>query len=220
MKAFKGFNQDLTCRDFQYEVGKTYKIDTDPIRCTENGFHSCLNPLDIFGYYNPSTSKFHEVEANGKVDKSDDDSKIASSEIKIGAEMSIKSLIDISIKFIFEKCKKTKLKHATGDRSASSATGDQSASSATGYQSASLTVGDYSISKIVNSEDIQSKNSGAIGWGINTRVSATKGNWLVLAEWDKDNKNIIKIHSVKVDGKKIKADTLYKIENGKFVIAD
>ena len=51
-------------------------------------------------------------------------------------------------------------------------------------------------------------------------MSATKGNWLVLAEWDKDNKNIIKIHSVKVDGKKIKADTLYKIENGKFVIAD
>lgn len=48
--AFKAFNEDFTCRDFQYEVGKSYHIDGE-IEICKRGFHACKNPLDIFEYY-------------------------------------------------------------------------------------------------------------------------------------------------------------------------
>jgi hypothetical protein len=41
----------------------------------------------------------------------------------------------------------------------------------------------------------------------------------VLSEID-DNYNVLCVKTVKVDGKKIKADTWYKLEGGKFVIAE
>ena len=61
IKGFKGFDKDLKCRDFQYEVGKEYETDKKPIRCTENGFHLCTEPLDVLSYYDPANSIFHEV---------------------------------------------------------------------------------------------------------------------------------------------------------------
>lgn len=60
LKGYKGFNKDMTCRGFQYEVGKTY--ETDEAKMCESGFHACENPLDCFGYYSPATSKYCEVE--------------------------------------------------------------------------------------------------------------------------------------------------------------
>jgi hypothetical protein len=61
IKGFKGFDKDLKCRGFQYEIGKEYETDKKPIRCTSNGFHFCENPLDIFSYYPPSSCRFAEV---------------------------------------------------------------------------------------------------------------------------------------------------------------
>lgn len=61
MKAFKGFNKDLTCRGFQYEEGKEFH--TEKAECCEEGFHACEYPLDCFGYYSPAQSVFHEVES-------------------------------------------------------------------------------------------------------------------------------------------------------------
>ena len=57
MKAFKGFNKDLTCRGFQYEEGKEFH--TEKAECCEEGFHACEYPLDCFNYYNPAQSVFH-----------------------------------------------------------------------------------------------------------------------------------------------------------------
>lgn len=64
MKAYKGFNKDMTCRDFQYEVGKTY--ETDEADLCNSGFHACENPLDCFRYYSPGKSKYCEKEGRGK----------------------------------------------------------------------------------------------------------------------------------------------------------
>ena len=47
-------NLDMTCRGFQFEVGKTYKIENDkPLElCTDSGFHFCKRFVDVFAYYN------------------------------------------------------------------------------------------------------------------------------------------------------------------------
>ena len=125
IKGYKGFNPDMTCRDFQYEEGKDYEETGDIMACS-NGFHFCLHPLDVFGYYPPAIvgmNKFHEVEGTGDMDADTDDTKIACSKIHIGAELSIKSIVDAAVKFTFEKCKWKKGKSATGYRGAASATG-------------------------------------------------------------------------------------------------
>ena len=145
IKGYKGFNPDLTCGDFQYEEGKDYEETGDIMACG-NGFHFCLHPLDVFGYYPPAIvgmNKFHEVEGTGDMDVDMDDTKIACSKIHIGAELSIKSIVDAAVKFTFEKCKWKKGKSATGFQGAASATGFQGAASATGDYSAASATGNY-----------------------------------------------------------------------------
>lgn len=92
MKAFKGFNKDLTCRGFQYEEGKEFH--TEKAECCEEGFHACEYPLDCFGYYSPAQSVFHEVELSGDMDRRSDDTKVCATDIKIGARRLI-HIIDV-----------------------------------------------------------------------------------------------------------------------------
>ena len=144
--AYKALNKDMTCRGFQYKEGETYKHDGRVAPC-ESGFHSCENPIDIFKYYNPGVSVFHVVEVSGEIARHEEDSKVASSEIKIGVAINLHDLIGASVNFMFaSKYIKKTSKHSTGDRSASSATGDRSASSATGFGSASSATGYRSAS--------------------------------------------------------------------------
>ena len=99
-KCYKGFNPDMTCRDFQYEEGKEYEVDGE-IACCENGFHACEDPLDCFQYYAPGQSVYHEVEQSGKISrKSGGDSKIASSKIKIGAKIDIAKIVNLHFDFV------------------------------------------------------------------------------------------------------------------------
>ena len=151
MKAFKGFNKDLTCRGYQYEEGKEFH--TERAECCDTGFHACEYPLDCFGYYDPAHSVYHEVELSGEMDKSGDNTKVCATDIKIGARLSIAGLVKMAIDFTMSKVNKeagSDERHgfasATGDYGASSATGDYGASSATGYKGASSATGDYGAS--------------------------------------------------------------------------
>ena len=88
MKTYKGFNKDMTCRGFQYEEGKEYEHD-GKVKACGAGFHACEDPIDCFGYYPPATSVYHEVEQDGDISKGTDDTKIASSIIKVGARLDV-----------------------------------------------------------------------------------------------------------------------------------
>ena len=160
MRAFKGFNKDLTCRGYQYEEGKEFH--TERAECCDTGFHACEYPLDCFGYYDPAHSVFHEVELSGEMDKSNDNTTVCATDIKIGARLSIAGLVKMAIDFTMSKVNKeagSDERHgfasatgdygassATGYKGASSATGDYGASSATGYKGASSATGNYGAS--------------------------------------------------------------------------
>ncbi len=215
MKSYKGFNKDMTCRGFQYEVGKEYEQGGEIVACSK-GFHACEYPLDCFGYYEPSKSVFHEVEQSGEISKDSGDTKVASSKIKIGARLDIAGLVKASIEYIKERAVKTKSNHSRAEKKANSATGDGSANSATGYGSANVTTGSDSTNAGMGEANI------SIGWGKDNKCKGKVGSYLVLSEWgDFDGKNypLIGAVMVKVDGKEIKEDTYYTLKNGKAVEA-
>ena len=135
MKAYKGFNRDMTCRGFQFEEGKTYE-EQEAVLC-EKGFHACENPLGCFGYYAPATSVFHEVELEDVCERREEDTKVAGKKITIGARLDIAGMVKATVDFVFSKADWSKKEtHATGDQCAASATGYKGAASATGDQGA------------------------------------------------------------------------------------
>jgi hypothetical protein len=68
--AFKGFNIDennnLNCRGYIIEVGKTYNINTE-IKLCNNGFHFCWDIKNVHNYYNLLQSVVCKVEILGDV---------------------------------------------------------------------------------------------------------------------------------------------------------
>lgn len=218
IKSYKGFNKDMTCRGFQYEEGKEYE-ESNALVC-ENGFHACEYPLDCLSYYSPSESVYHEVEQSGKLSKKSDDTKVASTKIKIGAKLSIAGLVEAAIEYTKERVKPEAdsddykgASSATGDYGASSATGNCGASSATGYKGAS---------------SAESPNSVAVAWGYKGKAKGVKGSFLVLADWkckgnesssywEEDMWELKDAVMVRVDGETIKEDTWYTMVDGKVV---
>jgi len=103
MKAYKGFNNDMTCRGFQYKEGATYT--TDMAKVCDCGFHACESPIDCLVYYEPSKSVYHEVELGGEIDRqSGGDTKVAATKIKIGAALSIPALCKATFEYVRSKC--------------------------------------------------------------------------------------------------------------------
>ena len=94
--AYKGMNSDMSCRDFYYEIGKTYKIDK--VKLCEIGFHACLNPIDVLDYYPQSIkSRYFKVKLSGEITKCDmGDTNVAATEITILEEINIKELRNIT----------------------------------------------------------------------------------------------------------------------------
>jgi len=199
--GFKGFDKNMQCRGFQFEEGKEYETET--AEACKSGFHACEYPLDVFGYYDPANSVFHTVEQSGNTDKNNEDSKVASTKIKIGARIDIKGLIKASFEYVKERCTNSEVgkdnSALTGGDSSALTGGDSSA--LTGGDSSALTGGNYSV---------------VYGCGIEAKVRGGIGAVLALDEFD-ENYNLVKVHVKAVDGKKIKANTFYTLKNGKFV---
>ena len=107
--AYKGFDKDFKCRDFQYEVGKTYEMDGN-IKCCNRGFHACESPMEVFDHYDMLTSRFAAVEQSGKIDKEDNSTKVCSSRIKIKAELKLADIINLGVEWLKEITAPSKIK--------------------------------------------------------------------------------------------------------------
>ena len=224
MKCYKGFHKDLSCKDFQYEVGKEY--ETERAEICEEGFHACEFPLDVLRYYNPADSRFCEVELDANEQKGDD-SKRVGKKIKIDAEIGLSGLVKAGVKFILEKADFENAKATntgdcsaamnTGDRSAATNTGDRSAATNTGYCSAATNTGYCSAATntgYCSAATVEGKESIAIVTGYGSKARGKRGCWLVLTERDREM-HILGVQAVKVDGETIKEDVFYTLSGGK-----
>ena len=234
MKAYKGFSADMTCRGFKYEEGKEYKTGTAKV--CESGFHACEHPLDCLGHYAPGDgSVYHEVELGGKIDKrSNGDTKVAATKIRIGARLSIAGLVKAAIDYTWSRVRPeakadedngaasatgfSGAASATGDSGAASATGDSGAASATGFRGAASATGDRGAASAENPTAI------AVAWGICGRAKGVKGSHIVLADW-----RLIKSFAgwyfhgakmVRIDDKTYMSDTWYTMKDGEIVKAE
>ena len=211
IKAYKGFDKDLSCRGFKYEVGKEYE-ETGDIKACEKGFHACPYPLDVFSHYTPAWSRVCEVEQSGKIDDSESD-KVCSSKIRIGAELDIRGLVKAAVSYVKERC--TNECNAEPGKPASA--GDCGAVTAGDYGAA--TAGDRGAAT-ARGKALTGSNGVSVARGKNVQVKGGIGAILVIAEERDDTYDIVDWKAVVVDGEVVKADTWYRLENGELVEVD
>ena len=161
MKTYKGFNKDLKCRDFQYEIGKEY--EEKEVKVCEKGFHACTNPLNVLQYYPPCyENRYCEVEQDGDFSENDD-SKIASTKIKISNEISLEELIQAAV----DKSGESEIYSVnTGDHTVAENAEKYSMALNKGYGSIATNVGHYSLTTTIKSFTIAA-NTGdcSVAWG-------------------------------------------------------
>ena len=195
MKAFKGFNKDLTCRGFQYKVGETY--EEEKAELCRTGFHACESPVDCLQHYKPATSVYHEVELEEVSYEKDTDTKCVGKKITIGTEIGIPEICRLTFEYVKEHC--------TNENNA-----------VTGKPA---TAGKYGAATS-RGKSATGKQGLSVARGNNVRVKGGLGAVLVIAEENDDDYSVKDFATAIVDGKDIKADTWYKLENGKLVEVD
>jgi hypothetical protein len=224
--AYKGFDKNLQCRGYQFEVGKTF-THTGKVQACSGGFHSCENPLDVLDYY-PLDSRFAVVKASGRIDR--EGNKLASASIEIQAELKLPEFIGAAVNYIKAACnfESKPVDCASGDSSQLAASGDYSKLAASGYSS-KLAASGYSsqlaasgdYSKLAASGDYSQlaasgKSSIAMAASHSCRAKAGELGCIVLSRWVESEKRYRV--SVGYVGENIKADTWYEVNaTGEFV---
>ncbi|MCV6657242.1 hypothetical protein N8D71_08555 [Salmonella enterica subsp. enterica serovar Typhimurium] len=237
--TFKGFNKELKCRDFQFEIGKTFHHDGKVGACG-SGFHACECPFDVFSYYSPADSRFAETISFGITDRKEDgDTKIASASITIKAELTLPQFIQRGIEWIWSKIDKSLEQQImcgncsaatntgnwsaatnTGNRSAATNTGNRSAATNTGNCSAATNTGNCSAATNTGNRsaaEVSGSQSVAAAFGIEGKARASEGGAIVLCYRDEDGE-LIHIRASKVGENGIMPNTWYQLnEDGEFV---
>ncbi|EFT9123128.1 hypothetical protein I5X47_003612 [Salmonella enterica] len=210
--TFKGFNKDLTCRDFQFAIGETFHHDGKVEACG-SGFHACECPFDVFSYYPPAESRYAETISFGVIDREEEgDTKIASASITIKSELTLPQFIQRGIEWIWSKIDKSlEQQIMTGNRSAATNTGYRSAATNTGDWSAATNTGNWSAAEVSGSQSV------AASLGIEGKARASEGGAIVLCYRDEDGE-LIHIRASKVGENGIMPNTWYQLDkDGEFV---
>ena len=237
IKSYKGFDSSLSCRGFQYEVGKEYEMG-GRIECCERGFHACESPLEVFDHYDMLKSRFAEVEQSGIIDREEDSTKVCSSRIKIKAELKLSDIINIGVEWLKDITSPSKVKTgcalndngcekkqigsngysakigSSGDYAQIGSSGDSAQIGSSGY---SAKIGSSGDSAQIDSTGTDSVIMCA---GYKSKAKAKIGSWITLAEWvyceEKGRQVPVCVKTEYVDGENIKADTYYQLIGGVF----
>ena len=212
MKMYKGFDKDLKCKGRQYTEGVEDHV-SDVAKLCKEGVHACERPLDVFRYYVPADSVYHEVELAGVLDEHQEDSKICGTDIKVKGKLDIAGLIKAQIKYTKSHC--TNEYNAENGKPASA--GYCGAASA-GYCGAA-SAGDCGAATSKGKSSV-GENGIACSRSYNARVKGDMGAVLVCAEENEYNYDIKTWAAGVVDGVNILPDVWYKAENGRLVPAD
>lgn len=204
MKGYKGFRKGFICKGKQYAENTVFE-EEEAVIC-KNGMHFCKNPFDVIDYYgfvdeNGHMNEFAEVEALAETD-TNDDKKYCTTKLKVGAKLSFAGFVKTCVDFVLEKttvemegADENKI-GSSGESAKIGSSGDSAKIDSTGEDSVICCAGNNSIAK------------------------AKKGSWITLSEWKySEEKNRIVPLCVKteyVDGKRIKADTFYRLVKGEF----
>ena len=220
--AYKGFDENLCCRGFQYEIGKEY-VQEGEIGCCSRGFHACTNPFDVLDYYKADgKNRFCEVEQSGTIKSDNQDTKQASSKIKIKAEIGLAGLFKAGVEWIKEKTNPAPIIEETKDRNDNSSgnyakigsSGNDAQIGSSGYGA--------KIGSSGNGAQIESTGEYSVICcaGKNSTAKAKKGSWITLSEWkysEEKKQNIpVCVKTEYVDGERIKEDTWYRLVDGEF----
>ena len=232
--AYKATDENMMCRGKQYEVGKTYR--EDKADCCHAGMHACEVPFDVLHYYHVSDGvRFFQVECGGEVDKSDEDSKFACTELTVKGKLKLTDMLKIGVEAVMKRIKEKtagaketaasgycSTGAASGYCSTGAASGDYSTGAASGYCSTGAASGDCSTgaaSGYCSSAEVSGKNSLAVANGCNSKARGSIGCYIVLTEYDDDGKFLL-AKMARVDGTVIKDGVWYTLKNGEFVEAE
>jgi len=203
--AYKGFDKNLQCRGYQFEIGKMHTHEGAVEACS-SGFHSCENPLDVLNYYpiisdDGSLNRFASVKASGTISRHDGDSKIASASLLVEVELKLPEFISAAVNWIKAACT-TEETAASGASSRLAASGDSSRLAASGDYSRLAASGDSSI---------------VCAASTNCKASAGNNGCIVLTRWvDSEKRYRASVAYVGENG--IKPNVFYELDaTGEFV---
>ena len=219
ISSFKGFDQNLQCRGYQFEIGKTYEHEGEVEAC-KGGFHACEHPLNVFDYYPPSSSRYARVVQTGPLSRNGDDTKVASAKITIEAELRLPDLVQEAVKWVFDRAKwvggsvatgVNEAATASGTRGAATASGDQGAATASGYQGTATASGYQGAATASGKHSVAIATAGG-------KARADESGAIVLVSRN-DGGEIIHIRAAKVGGiEGIRPNVWYSLDNnGEFV---
>ena len=227
--AYKAMDKNMQCRGKQYEVGETYH--EDKADCCNAGMHACENPFDVLRYYPLRDSpRFFEVECGGSVDKSEEDSKLACTELTVKSEVNFAGLVKATVNAVFNRVKGKEpfsigrystagssgyysTAGSSGDYSTAGSSGYSSTAGSSGYSSTAAATGAYCGAKADGKDNV------AVANGAHSKARGVLGCYLVLTEYDNDG-NMLWAKMAKVDGTHIKENVWYTLKNGEFAEAE
>ena len=234
MKAYKGFDKNLQCRGLQYEIGGTQEVDS--VKLCNFGLHACEAPLDVFSYYAPGDgSRYCEVEMDGVSGERGGDSKRVAKKLTVGAEIGIPGLVKAHVEYVkaHTTMEHTDPKAATAGACGAAIAGYRGAATAgacgaatAGYRGAATagdsgaaTAGDRGAATAKGSVSVGKDGCGLVR-GNDVKIKGGLGAVLVICEENADDWDIKEWLAFVVDGEDIKADTWYKLVDGKPVEAE
>ncbi len=188
ISGYKGFNESMKCRDKQYAVGDVAVEEC--VNLCYSGLHFCVNPHDVFSYYPAGEhNRFCQVEADEVSTQNDGDSKRAAKRLKVEAEISVFQICRIAVSAFFDNF---------------------------GFRKR------IESSSTANAGNFGAANAGDRGAAIVSNGGKVKGGYgcVLVArniEWTGERYEVTDWAAGIVDGEKIKADTWYRLKDGKLV---